>query len=124
MTVIISNTMKEPIYMQIESQIKSQILDGSIKPGDQLPSIRSLAKSLEISVITVKKAYENLEASGFTYGIGGKGSFVSDLNIEMIKEKKKQQLEIKLGNIIDEMKSIGISCEDIVNSINIICEEE
>lgn len=88
MQVIISNQSKEPIYRQIYAQIKKQILTNELKPGESLPSMRQLAKDLNISVITTKRAYEELENDGFIYSIVGKGSFVCEQNNEMILEGK------------------------------------
>ncbi|MBD7946427.1 GntR family transcriptional regulator, partial [Psychrobacillus sp. Sa2BUA9] len=88
MQIIISNSSKEPIYEQITSQIKSLILAGELQEGAAIPSMRNLAKELQISVITTKRAYEELEKAGFIYSIVGKGSFVAEQNLEVIREKK------------------------------------
>lgn len=88
MNIIISNSIQEPIYEQIVKQIKNQIIKGSLPEGDALPSIRSLAQELQISVITTKRAYEELERDGFIETVPGKGSFISSQNKELIREKR------------------------------------
>ena len=87
MNIIISNTSKEPIYKQIKNQIKQSIFKGELQEGDALPSIRALAKDLHISVITTKRAYEDLEQEGFITSVVGKGSFVAGQNSDLIREK-------------------------------------
>lgn len=87
MQIVITNTSKEPIYEQIGVQIKKLILLGDLKQGDALPSMRQLAKDLRVSIITTKRAYEELEKEGFIYSIVGRGSFVAEQNIETMKEK-------------------------------------
>src|SRR5690625_7602338 len=93
MQIIISNSSKEPIYEQITDQIKSSILSGELQEGDAIPSMRRLAKDLQISVITTKRAYEELEKAGFIYSMVGKGSFVAEQNLEVIREKKLKVIE-------------------------------
>ena len=93
MNIIISNSSGQPIYEQIVSQIKNMIISGSLKEGDALPSMRLLAKELRISVITTKRAYEELEREGFIVSYTGKGSFVASQNMELIKEQKYREIE-------------------------------
>ena len=100
MELYISNTGQEPIYAQITRQIKQQILSGKLKEGDALPSIRLLAKELRISVITTKRAYEDLEAEGFIVTTPGKGSFVAPQNPELQREEMLKQVEQHLQNAV------------------------
>lgn len=111
--IIISNSSNEPIYLQIINQIKSQILTGDLKEGQSLPSIRSLAKELEISVITTKRAYDELEKDGFIVTVAGKGSYVAPVNTDILKENKMKMIEQKLSETITEAKLIGMSLEDL-----------
>lgn len=87
MQIIISNSSKEPIYEQITNQIKSYILAGELQEGTAIPSMRNLAKDLQVSVITTKRAYEELEKAGFIYSIVGKGSFIAEQNLEVMREE-------------------------------------
>ena len=93
MELIIRNTANQPIYEQISSQIKSQIIAGKLSPGEALPSIRALAKDLRISVITTKRAYDELEADGFLYTVAGKGCFVAEKNLQLVREGRLKELE-------------------------------
>ena len=93
MDILISNTSGKPIYEQITSQVKAQILSGELKAGDALPGIRTLAKELRISVITTKRAYEDLERDGFVVTVPGKGSFVAAQNVELLHEEALRQTE-------------------------------
>ncbi|NLY68140.1 MAG: GntR family transcriptional regulator, partial [Tissierellia bacterium] len=102
MRIIISNSSNEPIYEQISKQIKAQILKGELKEGDLLPSIRGLARDLQISVITTKRAYEELEKEGFIETVQGKGSYVAGQNKELMREKKLNIIEEKLSRIVEE----------------------
>ncbi|MFX3640506.1 MAG: GntR family transcriptional regulator, partial [Candidatus Pristimantibacillus sp.] len=113
MQIIISNSSKEPIYEQITSQIKSLILSGELQEGAAIPSMRNLAKELQISVITTKRAYEELEKAGFIYSIVGKGSFVAEQNLEVIREKKLKVIEEQLSAVITNSREIGLSLDDL-----------
>jgi len=123
MRIIISNSSDEPIYEQITKQIKEQILKGGLKEGDLLPSIRGLARDLQISVITTKRAYEELEREGFIETVQGKGSFVAGQNRELIKEKKLNIIEEKLSKVVEESKALGISFDEILELLKILYEE-
>jgi GntR family transcriptional regulator len=123
MRIIISNSSDEPIYEQITKQIKAQILKGELKQGDLLPSIRALARDLQISVITTKRAYEELEREGFIETVQGKGSFVAGQNRELIKEKKLNIIEEKLSKVVEESKDLGISFDEILELLKILYEE-
>ena len=113
MQIIISNTSKEPIYGQIYVQIKKQILTNELQAGEALPSMRQLAKDLDISVITTKRAYEELEKNGFIFSIVGKGSFVSEQNNEMIQERKMKVIEEQLMAAIQNSKEIGVELAEL-----------
>ncbi|KJS22712.1 MAG: GntR family transcriptional regulator [Clostridiaceae bacterium BRH_c20a] len=108
MNIIISNSSAESLYEQIVKQIKNQIVMGVLEPGESLPSIRTLAKDLHISVITTKRAYEELEKESFIETVAGKGSFVSGQNKELLKERRLRVVEEKLTEVILESKALGI----------------
>ena len=123
MNINISNTSTIPLYEQIQTQIKSQILSGSLTPGEGLPSIRNLAKELKVSIITTKRAYEELEKDGFIETVVGKGTFVSNQNTERLKEITLYNLENKLEEIIKQAKSAGITLEEGLEIFKSIYEE-
>ncbi|MCZ8540793.1 GntR family transcriptional regulator [Psychrobacillus psychrodurans] len=122
MQIIISNSSKEPIYEQITSQIKSLILAGELQEGATIPSMRNLAKELQISVITTKRAYEELEKAGFIYSIVGKGSFVAEQNLEVIREKKLKVIEEQLSAVITNSREIGLSLDELQDLLKILYE--
>ncbi|MDT2047842.1 GntR family transcriptional regulator [Priestia aryabhattai] len=124
MHIVISNQSKEPIYEQIYHQIQKQILADELKPGTSLPSMRQLAKDLGVSVITTKRAYEELEKGGFIFSIVGKGSFVSEQNHEMIRERKRRVIEEQLAAAIQNSKGIGIELQELQELLIILYEEE
>ena len=123
MQILISNSSKESIYIQIKSQIKEKVLSGELTEGDALPSMRQLAKDLHISVITTKRAYEELEKEGFIYSIVGKGSFIAEQNEDVIKEKKLTTIEEKLIEVIANSKEVGLSLKEIKEWITILYGE-
>lgn len=123
MQIIISNNAKEPIYQQIYEQIKKQILTNQLKPSEALPSMRTLAKHLNVSLITTKRAYEELEKDGFIYSVVGKGSFVSELNKEMILERKRQIIEEQLMAAMKNGKEIGLGLEEMLELVRWLYEE-
>ena len=123
MNINISNTSTIPLYEQIQTQIKSQILNGSLQAGDGLPSIRNLAKELKVSIITTKRAYEELEKDGFIETVVGKGTFVSTQNTERLKEITLYNLENKLEEIIKQAKSAGITLEEGLEIFKSIYED-
>lgn len=124
MQIIISNSSKEPIYAQIYAQIKRLILTGELQEGQSLPSMRQLAKDLEISVITTKRAYEELEKNGFIYSIVGKGSFIAEQNMEMMKERKMKAIEEKLVIAIQNGKEMGMSLAELKEILTILYMED
>ena len=113
MTVLIDNKSGTPIYDQIYSQIKSQIISGSLGEDEMLPSIRSLAKDLRISFITTKRAYEELENEGFIYTIPGKGCYVARKNTQLLQEEHLKQIEEHMEQIIRLAAACNLSREDI-----------
>lgn len=123
MQIILANSSKEPIYEQITNQIKSSILSGELKDGAALPSMRQLAKDLHVSVITTKRAYEELEKAGFIYSIVGKGSFVAEQNLEVMKERKLKAIEEQLSAVIMNSKEIGLSLDELQQLLKILHEE-
>lgn len=113
MNIILSKTSDKPIYEQIKNQIKQSILRGDMVEGESLPSMRELAKKLQVSVITTKRAFEDLEAEGYVTSFVGKGTFVAKQNLTVLKESKILQIEEKLSTIIEESKMINLSLQDL-----------
>jgi GntR family transcriptional regulator len=124
MNILISNSSEKPIYEQITSQIKQSIITGELEAGSLLPSMRMLAKELRISVITTKRAYEDLERDGFIYTVIGKGSFVAEKNMEFVREEQLRIVEEHLGKAVAGAKAGGIGLEEIQDIIKMIYEEE
>lgn len=122
MNIIISNSSGEPIYEQITKQIKNLIFNETLCKGDSLPSIRNLAQELKISVITTKRAYEELEREGFIETIPGKGSYVAGQNKELLREKRMKLIEDKLLEAIEEGKLIGLSLDDLKDMLDILSD--
>lgn len=120
MDIIISNNSGEPIYQQISSQIKNLILTGVLQEGDALPSMRNLALQLRISVITTKRAYEELEQDGFIESYTGKGSFVKARNAELFREEQLRQMEDLLTQVCEKAKICNISLEELEEILKII----
>ena len=124
MELIIRNTTNQPIYDQIYSQIKAQIIAGKLSPGEALPSIRALAKDLKISVITTKRAYDELEADGFLYTVAGKGCFVAEKNLDLVREQQQRELEDHLRAAAALARSCGVSREELSEMLRILTEED
>lgn len=124
MRILISNSSPDPIYKQIVDQIRVNIIKEELNPGDILPSIRKLAKDLQVSVITTKRAYEELEKEGLVETVPGKGSFISNQDKEVLKEKNLLIVEDKLNEIVKESKLMGFKYEDIKGVLKILFEEE
>ena len=124
MEIIIRNTGGQPIYEQIYSQLKAQIIAGVLTPGEALPSIRALAKDLKISVITTKRAYDELEAEGFLYTVAGKGCFVAEKNLDLIREQQLRELEDHLAAAAGLARSCGATAEELVGMLRVLLEEE
>lgn len=123
MNILISNSDGRPIYEQITAQIKNQILAGKLQSGDALPSIRLLAKELRISVITTKRAYEDLERDGFIETMPGKGSFVAVKNTEFMREEQLRVAEGHLAKAVQVAKSSGISKEELDDMLALLYAE-
>lgn len=123
LNIIVSNSSQVPLYEQIESQIKNQIVNMILKPGEPLPSIRILAKELKVSIITTKRAYEELEKAGFIKTVVGKGTFVAEANNERLREVAMYEIENKLEDVIISAKAIGLSLEETLEIIKSLYEE-
>ena len=122
MEIYLSNAGQEPIYAQIARQIKQQILSGQLRAGEPLPSIRLLAQELRISVITTKRAYEELEADGFIVTQAGRGSFVAAQNPALLREEHLKKMESCLQNAVDAARLGGISCEEACETLRLLWE--
>lgn len=123
MNIFIDNKSGAPIYDQIYSQIKNQIISGVLNENDMLPSIRGLAKDLRISFITTKRAYEELEKEGFIYTLPGKGCYVAPKNVELIREENLRKIEEHIDCIVQLAASCNLNKEDIIEMINFSLEE-
>ena len=124
MNIFIDNKSGVSIYDQIYTQIKTQILNGSLAEDEPLPSIRTLAKDLRISVISTKRAYDELEKEGFVYAVAAKGFFVAPKNLELVKEQNLRQIESYLEKIHQLSVSCGLTRKDIVEMLDILEEKE
>lgn len=124
MKIVLSNTGKEPIYEQIKRQIKESILRGELKEEAPLPSIRHLARDLRISVITTKRAYDELEKEGLITSVVGKGSFVAGQNRTFLREKRLKWIEERLVEIVAESKALDISLEELKEMLTLLYEEQ
>ena len=122
--ILISNASDQPIYDQIYTQLKNRILTGELSEGQALPSIRSLAKELRISVITTKRAYDELEQEGFIYTVAGKGCYVAEKNLELIREENLKKIEEHMECIRSLAAACGLSDEELVSMFRILPEEE
>ncbi len=124
MDIIITNNSDYPIYAQIKDQIKAIILNGELKEGDALPSMRLLSKELRISIITTKRAYEELEREGYIESHTGKGSFVKGINREMLKETAIYEIESLFDEILDKAELAGISMGELEQIMHMLQEEK
>ena len=124
MTIYIDNKSGSPIYEQIYDQLKSQIISGALGEDELLPSIRNLAKDLRISVITTKRAYDELEREGFIYTVAGKGCFVARKNIALLQEENLKKIEEHLQSALFLAASCNLSKGDLVDMLNILTEED
>lgn len=123
MKIIINNSSMVPIYEQIMDQIKAQITAGGLKENDVLPSVRTLAKDLKISALTVKKAYDNLEQEGFTVTVHGKGTYVAAANTERMLEEQRREVEEALEKAVGKGRRCGMSDEEIRDLFELIMED-
>lgn len=124
MNILIDNKSGTPIYDQIYSQIKSQIISGALKQDELLPSIRGLAKDLRISFITTKRAYEELEREGFIYTLPAKGCYVAPKNIELLREENLKKIEEYIDEIVKLAVSCNLSKREIIEMVNFSLEEQ
>lgn len=124
MKIVISNTSENPLYQQIKDQIKDAILREELVEGDALPSIRSFANDLKVSVLTIRRVYDELEKEGFITSQVGIGTFVSTSNIELLRESKRRLVEKKMLDMIKTAKSLNISKEELNAMMDILYEEE
>ena len=122
MNIIINHSLMVPIYEQIVDQVKKLIRDGSLVENDALPSVRALSKELKISALTVKKAYDALEAEGFTHTVHGKGTYVAQANSELLLEEQRKDVEAALEQAIQKGRRCGISDDDLRDLFDIILE--
>lgn len=120
MDIILSNTSGKPIYTQIADQVKEQIMTGALAPGEALPSMRLLARELRISVITTKRAYEDLERDGFLENVPGKGCFVAPQNRELLREAQLRRVEEHLTRAVEEARRGGLALSEVQEMLNIL----
>ncbi len=124
MKILLSNASPDPIYEQIVRQVRVQILSGELQEGEALPSIRKLAQSLQISVITTKRAYDELEREGLIDTVGGKGTFVASPNMDFLREKRVAAVEGKLREAMKEAEAAGISANDLKQMLVLLLEPD
>lgn len=124
MNIQINNSSDDPIYLQIKNQIKAQIISGNLKFGEQLPSIRFLAKELRISMLTAKRAFDELELDGFINSVQGKGNFVAAQNKELIREEYLKRIESKLQELLELSEIADISSDELVAMLKSYAEGE
>ncbi|MBS4899917.1 MAG: GntR family transcriptional regulator [Clostridiales bacterium] len=124
MNIQINNSSDDPIYLQIKNQIKAQIISGNLKFGEQLPSIRFLAKELRISMLTAKRAFDELELDGFINSVQGKGNFVAAQNKELIREEYLKRIESKLQELLELSEIADISIDELVAMLKSYVEGE
>ena len=124
MDIIISNASDKPIYEQITAQMKNLILNGTLAEGAQLPSMRALANDLRISVITTKRAYDELLQAGYVYAVAGKGYFVAPRNVELLREENLRRIEAHLTEVAKLAASCDLTREDVFNIYDVLSGEE
>lgn len=124
MNIIISNVNDKPIYDQIYTQVKNAILSGELQPGEGLPSIRALAKDLRVSVITTKRAYDELEKAGYLYTVPGKGCYVAEKNTELVKEAYLSQIEDHLSQVLTLAAGCGLTVDDLADMLRLLAEDQ
>jgi GntR family transcriptional regulator len=123
MRILIANSSPDPIYDQIVRQVRAQIIAGDLREGEPLPSIRKLALDLQISVITTKRAYDELESEGFIDTVAGKGTFVAAQNAEFLREKRMKMVEEKMAAAVDEARVMGMGYAQLSEMLRLLCEE-
>ncbi len=123
MNIIVNNSSMQPIYEQIGEQIKGLIMKGELKSDDMLPSVRTLAKELRVSALTVKKSYDTLEQEGFVITVHGKGSFVAAANAQLMLEERKKEVESDFDAAVRKARSCGMTNQEICDLVGLILEE-
>ena len=124
MEIVLSNSSELPIYQQVAGQVRAQVMDGTLRAGERLPSIRALATQLRVSVITTKRAYQDLEAQGLIHTVPGKGCFVSGENLELLREERLRMVERSLARAVDDARAAGIGDDELREMLDIQLEEE
>ena len=124
MNIQINNSSDEPIYLQIKNQIKAQIISGDLKVGEQLPSIRFLAKEIRVSMLTAKRAFDELELDGFINSVKGKGNFVAAQNKELIREEYLKKIESKLQEVVELSEIADVSSDELIKMLKSYVEGE
>ena len=124
MDIIIRNTGETPIYDQIKNQIKGHILRGELREGEALPSLRLLARDLRVSVITTKRAYEELEREGFIATIPGKGCFVTPKDLELVREESRRQAEEHMSRAVEAARAGGVTLKELTEILDLLWREE
>ncbi len=122
--ILISNANDKPIYEQICTQIKNAVLAGALRPGDALPSIRSLAKDLRVSVITTKRAYDELEKDGYLYTVPGKGCYVAEKNTQLVREAYLTQIEEHMTKILSLAAACGLTADDLAEMLRLLAQND
>ena len=124
MEIIISSNSSKPIYEQISSQIKAMVMSGKLQPGDPIPSMRALAKMIHVSVITVQKAYEELQREGFIETTVGRGSFISAHHRDVIQEEHQRRMEEHLRLAVEAARMSGTALEELIRLLEMCCKED
>lgn len=124
MKILISNTSTRPLYEQIKDQLKDAILQGELAEGDALPSIRAFASDLKVSVLTIRRVYDDLEQEGFVTSQVGKGTFVSQGNVELLRDARRRRVEEKMAAMTADAKTLGITKEELSAMMDILYEED
>lgn len=124
MDIVVSNASSQPIYAQIKDQIKTAIINGQLNPGEKMPSIRRLAAQLRVSVITTKRAYDELELEGFIDSMQGRGSYVASKTTELLKEEYRRQVEQYLQSALDSAAAAGLTVADLKDLIDFLGVED
>ena len=124
MEIVLSNSSELPIYQQVARQVRAQVMDGTLRAGERLPSIRALATQLRVSAITTKRAYQDLEAQGLIHTVPGKGCFVSGENLELLREERLRMVERSLARAVDDARAAGIGDDELREMLDIQLEEE
>lgn len=124
MDIVISNASDLPLYQQIKNQIRTALMRGELKEGQPLPSIRTLANDLSVSVLTIRRVYDDLETEGFLVSRAGRGTFVAPSNAELMAETRRREVEKRVGAAVDAARELGVSKEDLITMIDILYVEE